>query len=504
MGDRCSSDLVGALQQQRLAELGAGVGTNNQLQQLFRLCKPANDFETRLSTVLRQLRNRIGAGDVELLATEMLARGYLVQVRVGSNQGKDARACLRKLTHKFLVCIGYQHDEPSLAGCGQHLLPEPLVLEPRFKEHFFIAHPTAGFEALVKVLPVCFVGTLGRLESVVSIMADEMLTCFKQQDRSIPPWRTQQALMSKWCPDQLRKLQAQLAASAQASPPPLPGPIAQAASAPPSAGPHGTAAPHGLRVSTDGVLLHGAPAAAKSVPAAPVALAPELAQQLRLPPGGVLPVSAFALHSSQQAALQQCGGVGTAMDSPQAASGVVGSTPVGETDASTSSHQARAALEQQFALHKLAPPQDLPLSPAHLAAMQQAAAAALAAVGGNSAGTAAGRGSASAAAALAMNAAAAAGDALRITRRSSSDLHRELTGKKMRSMLAAALKTSAGSSATPGANGERPQRIVSVDPYFGSRINTVRLGGAHVAAAAAAAAAAPAVADASAAASASN
>lgn len=91
--------------------------------------------------------------DIEAMACELLASGYLVQVRDGAQQQertKTARSCLQNLRHRFIVCLGWR----SSADAEPDYLPEPVIVEPRFREQFAIAHPTAEYEALLQVRPV--------------------------------------------------------------------------------------------------------------------------------------------------------------------------------------------------------------------------------------------------------------------------------------------------------------------------------------------------------------
>eukprot|EP00878_Enallax_costatus_P036313 GHUV01040765.1.p1 GENE.GHUV01040765.1~~GHUV01040765.1.p1 ORF type:complete len:145 (-),score=25.66 GHUV01040765.1:320-724(-) len=88
--------------------------------------------------------------DVEAMACELLASGYLVQVRDGAQQQertKNTRSCLQNLRHRFIVCLGWC----SGADAEPDYLPEPLVVEPRFREQFLIAHPTPQYESLLQV-----------------------------------------------------------------------------------------------------------------------------------------------------------------------------------------------------------------------------------------------------------------------------------------------------------------------------------------------------------------
>lgn len=92
----------------------------------------------------------VSSMDIEAMACELLASGYLVQVRDGAQQQertKSTRSCLQNLRHRFIVCLGWR----SRADAEPEYLPEPLVVEPRFRDQFAIAHPTALYESLLQV-----------------------------------------------------------------------------------------------------------------------------------------------------------------------------------------------------------------------------------------------------------------------------------------------------------------------------------------------------------------
>ncbi|KAF6260996.1 hypothetical protein COO60DRAFT_1459402 [Scenedesmus sp. NREL 46B-D3] len=148
--------------------------------------------------------------DIEAMACELLASGYLVQVRDGAQQQertKTMRSCLQNLRHRFVVCLGWRGSAEAEA----EYLAEPLVVEPRFREQFAIAHPTAEYEALLQAVPSCFVGSVASLESIVKLLCEQMVAAFKVQGLPVPPWRTCQALLSKWSPTQLTELAAKIA-----------------------------------------------------------------------------------------------------------------------------------------------------------------------------------------------------------------------------------------------------------------------------------------------------
>jgi hypothetical protein len=52
---------------------------------------------------------------------------------------------------------------------------------------------------------------VANLESVVKLLCEQMVLAFKIQGLPVPPWRTRQALLSKWSPAQLAELAAKIA-----------------------------------------------------------------------------------------------------------------------------------------------------------------------------------------------------------------------------------------------------------------------------------------------------
>ncbi|PNH07110.1 hypothetical protein TSOC_006448 [Tetrabaena socialis] len=220
------------------------------------------------------------SSEIEALAAALLFEGYLVHARDGTRHSRDARACLRTLKHRFLVCLGWaaaaaprqheqlqqqqqqgqgqreqQQQQQQHQGQGQQQgqqqqqegqelerssqkLREPLVVEPRFREQFLIANPTRDYERLLMVrllllpgappgkaaatsrsktaLPVVFVGPLRRLDAVVALMAEAAAEVFRGAGRPLPPWRTKDATLSKWAPEQLLELERMMRQQADA------------------------------------------------------------------------------------------------------------------------------------------------------------------------------------------------------------------------------------------------------------------------------------------------
>ncbi|KIZ01428.1 hypothetical protein MNEG_6531 [Monoraphidium neglectum] len=166
--------------------------------------------------------------DIEAITCALLSEGYLVQLRcdaAGGERPRDARRCLQQLRHSFVVCLGGPAAptprsggavagavaDGGAAAAASEYLPAPLVIEPRFRDQFVIAHPTAAYASLLAAAPPCFVGSAAKLEAVVSHLADEMAAAFTQRRHgAVPPWRTRAAMLSKWGPQQLAALAAKM------------------------------------------------------------------------------------------------------------------------------------------------------------------------------------------------------------------------------------------------------------------------------------------------------
>ncbi|GMH39949.1 hypothetical protein BSKO_07853 [Bryopsis sp. KO-2023] len=166
------------------------------------LMTPASQLEKSICDVVRMLwpeqcLSEGGSPDIQLLKTQMEGMGYKVDV-VGDGQPRKSQSApsqmWKHLRHSFLVCYGVLGP----AGVTLAYQKTPVVVDPRFKEQFAIAHPSPWFEGLLKVMSSEFVGHPDALKRLVSLVCDEMLKVFVEQKLSIPPWRNQKAMLSKW------------------------------------------------------------------------------------------------------------------------------------------------------------------------------------------------------------------------------------------------------------------------------------------------------------------
>ena len=73
-----------------------------------------------------------------------------------------------------------------------------LVMEPDIKAHFVISRSTPAYARLVDALPSTFVGTHQTLVRLVDFMCEQMNGSFRESGMSVPPWRKNKAILSKW------------------------------------------------------------------------------------------------------------------------------------------------------------------------------------------------------------------------------------------------------------------------------------------------------------------
>ena len=91
-------------------------------------------------------------------------------------------------------------NDPSNDQCDKlmKIVQADLIIEPRLREQFEIAHPTEPYKRLLEYLPGEFVGTGARLRTIVEAVSTAMAEAFRAQDMSLPPWRRASAALSKW------------------------------------------------------------------------------------------------------------------------------------------------------------------------------------------------------------------------------------------------------------------------------------------------------------------
>jgi uncharacterized protein (TIGR01615 family) len=160
------------------------------LQQNLRLDDPC---EQQVFQVVQGAREVIqDRGDhlsCDALAKVFHGLGYKACVRTALGGGHGL-SCMENLSHQFLVIQLPMSSSPS----------PTVVVDIEFKEQFELAQSTKLYEDLLDELGPVFIGSQSKVQSVVTLLCDEMSRVFKVQGQVPPPWRRDSSMMSKWCP----------------------------------------------------------------------------------------------------------------------------------------------------------------------------------------------------------------------------------------------------------------------------------------------------------------
>lgn len=159
------------------------------------LSSPSTRAEAQLLEDLRFCKAMVlrecGRCDVATVAAKLAVCGYRVAVRtaLGGGQGQD---CFQHLHHVLLMVT------PPEGGPA-------LIADPSFRSSFQLSemHTTSAYAA---ALPTAeeFVGSEARLAALVKFLCSEMAAAFCAAGRSVPPWRAEASMLSKWLPSRFR------------------------------------------------------------------------------------------------------------------------------------------------------------------------------------------------------------------------------------------------------------------------------------------------------------
>lgn len=139
---------------------------------------------------------------------------------VATTPGAEGHAALLNLRHSFLWIKLTDLDDTTDANATPEGTLHPsafpalsdapirksditdgdavLLLEPDIKAHFVISRPTRAYQRLLDALPEHFVGTHRRLVQLVDFLCEQMLVSFRERGMSVPPWRKNKSILSKW------------------------------------------------------------------------------------------------------------------------------------------------------------------------------------------------------------------------------------------------------------------------------------------------------------------
>ncbi len=123
--------------------------------------------------------------DVPTFCQDLVKLGYNATIVSSNDKDKpmDKYRCFSKLRHTFII----------LKDDGQS-----VIIDPNFRDQFVISRPTEKYEKILSFLPRIFIGGWALLFNQVLVISAEMTESFKQNKFSLPPWRRQNSILSKW------------------------------------------------------------------------------------------------------------------------------------------------------------------------------------------------------------------------------------------------------------------------------------------------------------------
>lgn len=158
---------------------------------LLKLLQPASQAEKQLGHAVNaafeaaELSGK--APSVDQLADSLRARGYDVRIRTALGGGAT-QECLRNLRHNFLT-VNLEGPHGKLTEC---------IIDPSFAEQWTNARSTPAYAAIIEALPQVYVGSA--VEPLVDYLCQELAASFSCEGVTLPPWRSVEAMLSKWRP----------------------------------------------------------------------------------------------------------------------------------------------------------------------------------------------------------------------------------------------------------------------------------------------------------------
>jgi len=153
-----------------------------QLSEIARLLK--SEHNTQMSATLHNLLHSLSNPTTETVYHHFIENQIPCRLVTALGGGGD---CLRTLRWTFV-----EVDVPQTNT--------RLVVEPRFRESFAIAHPTPAFQKILNAIPDIYVGSTRRLSALVEVLCEHVRLSFHAQGLPVPPWRQAIAMTSKWFP----------------------------------------------------------------------------------------------------------------------------------------------------------------------------------------------------------------------------------------------------------------------------------------------------------------
>ncbi|XP_010264758.1 PREDICTED: uncharacterized protein LOC104602674, partial [Nelumbo nucifera] len=119
--------------------------------------------------------------------------------------GYDAAVCVSKWQGSGKV-PGGDHEYIDVVIHRDTGNSERLIIDIDFRSHFEIARAVESYSAVLKSIPVVYLGSLSKLRQFLQVMVEAARSSLKQNSMPLPPWRSFAYLQAKWHSAYQRKL----------------------------------------------------------------------------------------------------------------------------------------------------------------------------------------------------------------------------------------------------------------------------------------------------------
>eukprot|EP00252_Welwitschia_mirabilis_P002127 TRINITY_DN12044_c0_g1_i2.p1 TRINITY_DN12044_c0_g1~~TRINITY_DN12044_c0_g1_i2.p1 ORF type:complete len:225 (-),score=2.58 TRINITY_DN12044_c0_g1_i2:91-765(-) len=113
--------------------------------------------------------------------------------------GYNAALCKAKWSNSARVPGGdYEYVDIMLDLHQDQSFGDRLIIDTGFRSQFEIARPVSQYHAMLRLLPVVFIGFATKVEQIVGIMCQAAKCSLQQNSMPLPPWRTSDYMKAKW------------------------------------------------------------------------------------------------------------------------------------------------------------------------------------------------------------------------------------------------------------------------------------------------------------------
>lgn len=184
---RCSSD----------SDSGAP-DLNHLAEKILFFKHTVDQYECDLLSIVHSLLLSLSETDLHLdtdgsCNASCIRRSLVKLLRIS---GYDAAVCVSKWQASEKV-PGGEHEYIDVVNGGA-VGSERVIIDIDFRSHFEIARAVQSYDAILRSLPVIYVGSWPKLKQLLQVMVEAAKGSLKQNSMPLPPWRSLAYLQAKW------------------------------------------------------------------------------------------------------------------------------------------------------------------------------------------------------------------------------------------------------------------------------------------------------------------